>query len=103
MTTVCTRIAYSAGALSATGETRVGADASRCAIIRMEPSSLRPAGGLRLAAHAPPRWAPHFGLTWNSLMQFDSGPKKAKSNLKKHRVSLEEAVTVFLPSTDSHI
>jgi len=28
-------------------------------------------------------------------MQFEWDPKKAKSNLKKHRVSFEEAVTVF--------
>ena len=34
-----------------------GADASRCAIMRIEPSSLRPASGLRLAAHPPPRQA----------------------------------------------
>ena len=28
-------------------------------------------------------------------MQFEWDPKKAKSNLKKHEVSFEEAVTVF--------
>ena len=28
-------------------------------------------------------------------MQFESDPKKAKSNFKKHGVSFEEAVTVF--------
>jgi uncharacterized DUF497 family protein len=36
-------------------------------------------------------------------MQLEWDPKKAKNNLKKHRVSLEEAVTVFLRSTGSHI
>ena len=32
---------------------------------------------------------------WNSRMQFEWDPQKAKGNLRKHRMSFDEAVTVF--------